>query len=234
MIIASRAADLLPASGFWYKMARADVFDLRIFDPIHASSPQRRVMMRGRWASIPIVRGPAGSRIVDARILPVDTPLALAEIVTERYEGAKHWSRHGPRVLDMINEVRTDHLWQLNLHLILGIREILDIRTPVSIGRVPMGSGGAGIASIMSTYNATTYLAGPAGRAYVGGDESYTDSGVDIAWSTHRPVTGDSILSVLMDYDDPMSVVMAEQPAPPAAVQPAPPTRRRARAGVPA
>ncbi|MET0930626.1 MAG: WbqC family protein [Aeromicrobium sp.] len=214
MIVASRPADLLPSSSFWYKMANADLFDLRIFDPIHARSPQRRVMMRGQWASIPIVGGAAGTLISEARILPVDTPKVLTEIVMERYSGAAYWGRHGQRVVDLINEVHTDHLWQFNLHLILGIRELLDIRTPVSIGRAPTRSGGEGLVSVMAEYNATTYLSEPAGRAYVGGDESYERDGLTIAWSAHRPVTGDSILSVLMDYDDPMAVVMAEERQP--------------------
>ncbi|MET0447763.1 MAG: WbqC family protein [Aeromicrobium sp.] len=214
MIIASRPADLLPPSGFWYDLATADLLDLRIFDPIHARSPQRRVMMRGQWASIPIVGGAAGSLISEARILPVDTPRVLTELVTERYSGAAHWGRYGPRVVDLINEVHTDHLWQFNLHLILGIRELLDIRTPVSIGRAPTRGGGDGLASVMAEYKATTYLSEPAGRAYVGGDESYEQDGLTIAWSAHRPTTGDSILSVLMDHDDPMAVVLAEESQP--------------------
>lgn len=214
MIIASQPADLLPSSGFWYKMANADLFDLRIFDPIHPRGPQRRVMMRGRWASIPIISGPPGSLISEARILPAETPYALTELVADRYKGAKHWARRGPQVIDMINQVHTEHLWQFNLHLILGIRELLDIRTPVSIGRAPIGNGGTGLASVMAAYNATTYLSETAGRAYIGGDESYEQSGVNIAWSAHRPVTGDSILSVLMDYDNPKAVVMAEEPRP--------------------
>jgi hypothetical protein len=211
MIIAGHQVDLLPYSGFWYKMAKADLFDLKIFDPIHPRGFQRRVMMRGRWASIPIIGGPTGSLIYEARILPVETRNVLTTLVTERYREAKHWSRYGPHILDMINEVHTEHLWQFNLHLILGIRELLDIRTPVSIARPPVGRGGAGLASVMKQYNATTYLSGTAGRAYVDDDEEYQDVGVDIAWSAHQPVTGDSILSVLMDYDDPMSIVMSEE-----------------------
>jgi hypothetical protein len=213
MIVACHQADLLPYSGFWYKMAKADVFDLRIFDPIQARGFQRRVMMRGRWASIPIIGGSSDLLISEARILPVETRDVLRAHVIERYREAKHWSRLGPHILDMINEAHTEHLWQFNLHLILGIRELLDITTPVSIGRPAVGSGGAGLASILKQYNASTYLSGTTGRAYMGDDEAYQDAGIDIRWSAHRPVTGDSILSILMDYDDPMSVVMAEEPA---------------------
>jgi hypothetical protein len=211
MIVASRPVDLLPSSDFWYKMAHADLFDLRIFDPLHPSSSQRRVMMRGRWVSIPVVGGAAGTLVSQARILPVETPRVLTELVTERYEGARHWSRYGRRVVDLINEVHTDHLWQFNLHLILGIRELLDIRTPVSIGRAPMRPEGDGPGSVVADYHATTYLSETAGRAYLGGDDRDERDGLAIAWSAHRPVTGDSILSVLMDHDDPLSVVLAEE-----------------------
>lgn len=214
MIIASQSVDLLPPSGFWYKMANADLFDLRIFDTMRSSGPQRRVMMRGYWASIPVIGGPAGSLISDARILPDETAAELTAAITGRYQDAKHWSRRGPQILDMVNRVRTDHLWQFNLQLILGIRDLLDITTPVSIGRPRLGQGGDGLAEVMAAYHATTYLSETAGRAYVGGDESYEQCGPNISWSAHRPVTADSILSVLMDYDDPMSIVMAEQPRP--------------------
>lgn len=215
MIIASRPADLFPPSGFWYKMANADLFDLRIYDPLRPRSAQTRVMMRGQWASIPIVSGASGTLISQARILPVETPRALAELVTERYTGSRHWGRLGGRVVDLINEVHTDHLWQLNLHLILGIRELLGITTPVAIGRAQERPGGGdGLASVMAEYGASVFLSEPAGRPYVGGDESYQRDGLNIAWSAHRPATGDSILSVLMDHDDPMSVVLAEERRP--------------------
>lgn len=212
MIVACQQANLLPYSGFWYKMAKADLLDLRIFDPIQPRGLQRRVMMRNRWASIPIIAGSSRSLIADARILPVETREALSGLVVERYRDAKHWSRYGPQILDMIDQANTEHLWQFNLHLILGIRELLDIRTPISIARASIGHGGAGLASIMKEYNATTYLSGPEGRAYMGDDEGFEDAGIDITWSAHLPVTGDSILTVLMDYDDPMSIVMAEDP----------------------
>lgn len=212
MIVAAHQADLLPRSEFWYKMAKADLFDLRIFDPLHPRGSQRRVMMRGRWASIPIIASPVGTLICEARVVPEEIRDVLRTVVTERYRDAEHWSRHGPAVLAMIDDIHTEHLWQLNLQLILGIRELLGITTPVAIGARPRGRGAADLLSVMRQYSATSYLSGTEGRAYVDHDESYRDSGLQITWSTHRPVTGDSILSVLMDHDDPMAVVTAEEP----------------------
>jgi len=212
MIVAGHQADLLPYSGFWYKMAKADLFDLKIFDHFQPRGYQRRAVMRGRWTSLPVIGSPTDALICDVRILPVQTRDVLTGLIVDRYEDSKYWPKYGPHILNMINEIHTEHLWQFNFQLILGIRELLDIKTPISIARPPVGRGETGLASIMKQYHATTYLSGTGGRAYKGDCEEFHDAGIDIAWSTHQPVTGDSILSVLMDYDDPMAVVMSEQP----------------------
>ena len=209
MIIAGHQADLLPDTGFWHQMAKADLFDLSIYDLFQPRGFQRRVMMRGQWASIPVIGNTTRTPISDVRILPEQSPQVLSALIAERYEGARYWNKFGPHILDMVHEIRTEHLWQFNLHLILGIRELLDIRTPISIARRPKARGSASVARRMKQYNATTYLAGTAGKAYMDLEE-FDDAGIEVKWSNHRAVTGDSILSVLMDYDDPMAVVMAE------------------------
>jgi hypothetical protein len=116
----------------------------------------------------------------------------------------------GPALLAMIEEIRTEHLWQFNLQLLLGVRELLGITTPVSIAVPPEGRGSTGLVSVLRRYGADTYLAGPGGRAYMGDCAEFTAAGIAVRWSSHRPVTGDSIVSVLMDHDDPLAVVLAE------------------------
>lgn len=213
MIVASHQADFLPYTGFWYKMAKADLFDLKIFDHFQPRGYQRRTLMRGRWVSVPVIGKPLGSLICDIRILPVETRDMLTEHILDRYRDAKHWRKFGPDILDMVNQTHTEHLWQFNFELILGIRDLLDIKTPTSIAGRPMGGGADGLTSTMKQYNATTYLSGNGGRAYRDDSEELSDAGIEIVWSRHRLVTGDSILSVLMDYDDPMGIVLQEQRA---------------------
>ena len=55
-----------------------------------------------------------------------------------------------------------------------------------------------------------SYLSGTGGRTYMGDCEEFDEAGIPVIWSRHRAVTGDSILSVIFDYEDPMSVVLAE------------------------
>src|SRR5674476_1110039 len=138
--------------------------------------------------------------------------------------GRSHRSHRRPlRRFEVLADIRSAHSEhdQRNSH-----RAFMAVQFPVDSGYprtarhqdahfdrpAPRGRGETGLASIMKQYHATTYLSGTGGRAYKGDCEEFHNAGIDIAWSTHQPVTGDSILSVLMDYDDPMAVVMSEQP----------------------
>ena len=61
------------------------------------------------------------------------------------------------------------------------------------------------------------YIAGAGGTAYMGDDaaERFADAGIELRWSDHRHLTGDSIVTVLMDFDDPMSAVLSRVEADP-------------------
>jgi hypothetical protein len=210
MILTTHQADLLPYSGFWFKMAKADLFDLKIYDQFQARGYQRRVAMRGTWASVPVIGNPSRARICDVRIRPDEAATVLKDQIAGRYRGSRNWDTVGKVLMDMIDDIRTEHLWQFNLSLILGVRELLGITTPISIALPPEGRGSVGLVSVLRRYNADAYLAGQGGRAYMGDCAEFTEAGIEVLWSAHRPVTGDSIVTVLMDYDDPMSVVLAE------------------------
>ena len=210
MILTTHQADLLPYSGFWFKMAKADLFDLKIYDQFQPRGYQRRVRMRGTWASIPVVNCPSRVRICDVRIRPEDARRALTDAIVGRYRGARNWHHMGKALLDILERTRTEHLWQFNLELLLGVRELLGLTTPIAIGLPPQGRGSVGLVSVLRRYGAETYLAGVGGRAYMGDCAEFREAGIDVRWSTHKPATGDSIVSVLMDYDDPLAVVLAE------------------------
>jgi hypothetical protein len=208
MIVVSHQPDLLPYSGFWFKMHQADLFDLKVFDQFQARGYQRRVKMRGSWASIPVVGSPSRVPITHARIRPDEARVVLADHVAGRYRSARHWDDVGPALLDLIDRTRTTHLWQFNLELILGVRAMLGITTPLSIALPPEARGSRGLVGVLRQYGADTYLAGQGGRAYMGDCEEFRSAGIEVVWSAHSPVTGDSIVTVLMDYDDPMDVVL--------------------------
>lgn len=209
MIVATHQADLLPYTGFWFKMANADFFDLKIYDQFQARGYQRRVLMRGKWASIPVIGNPTRARICDVRIHPEEARDSLTNLIRGRYRGSRNWDAVGEPLLQMVREIHTDRLWQFNLSLLLGVRDLLGITTPVAISVPPEGRGSAGLVSVLRNYGASTYLAGPGGQVYMGDCEEFRRAGIAVQWSAHRPPTGDSIVSVLMDHDDPTAAVLA-------------------------
>lgn len=211
MIVTTHQLDLLPYSGFWFKMAKADLFDLKNYDQFQGRGYQRRVPMRGKWASIPVVGCSSRSRICDVRIRSDEARKVLSSVITGRYRGSRNWDTVGAALLQMVDEARTEQLWQFNLTLLLGIRSLLGIATPVAVGLPREGRGSVGLVSVLRRYNADVYLAGTGGQAYMGDCAELRAAGIEVQWSTQKPVTGDSIVSVLMDYDDPPSIVLAER-----------------------
>lgn len=210
MIVATHQPDLLPYSGFWYKMAKADVFDLKVYDQFLRRGYQRRVMMRDSWASVPVHPCPQQTPIIDVRIDPDEARTALVNTIQGRYGGARFFKQRGPQIVERVMAIHTDRLWQFNLDLMLVVRDALGIRTPISLGPPALGAKSAGIVSVLRDYGASTYLSGTGARTYMGDCREFTEAGIGVEFSRHRAVTGDSILTVLFDHEEPMEVVLAE------------------------
>lgn len=227
-IYTAHQPDLLPYSGFWHKMAKADVFDVKIWDQYVHKGYQRRVQMNGTWVTLPLVKGSLTDPIRAKRITD-EAPGFLADEIVKRYTHSRRkppfWSLHGPRICDEILSIRTDLLWEFNFRLILLVREILGIETPLTFSKpaTPGTHGSAGIISVIQTFaGPMEYLSGAGGRAYMGDCKEFADADIPVIWSRHQAVTGDSILSVLFDHEDPLAVVLREdeslEPATPARV----------------
>jgi hypothetical protein len=220
LVYAAHQPDLLPYSGFFYKMAKADVFDLKIWDQYVNRGYQRRVMMRDRWANIPLVPGSSTESIFDKHVKP-EAPAELAEQVRSRYGSkngdgvAEFWAYEGrgQRVMDEILSIKTDRLWEFNFRLILLMKDMLGIDTPVCLSR-PVQEGLRGSEGLISAMLAfpkpLTYLSGTGAKVYMGDCAEFTAEDIPVIFSPHQHVTGDSILTVLFDYEDPMDVVLRE------------------------
>jgi hypothetical protein len=212
VIVSSHQPDLLPYSGFWYKMANCDIFDVKIWDQFVNRGYQRRVKMRDNWFSVPVMDGASYEPIFAKRIDPNASSRLLGQAIIGRYGGSRFWKQRGPRILELVDRLHTDRLWQFNLELILGIRDLLGIETPISLSMPTVGKGSVGLVSVLRRYGRCTYLSGTGAKVYMGDCREFTQAGIDVIWSNHQAVTGDSILSVIMDYEDPMEIVMSELP----------------------
>ena len=55
--MAGHQPDLFPYTGFWYKMAHTDIFDLAVHDQFQERGYQRRVNMAGAMGVSAVVAG---------------------------------------------------------------------------------------------------------------------------------------------------------------------------------
>lgn len=200
--------DLLPWSGFWFKMVNCDRFVLAVHDQLQKHWVQRRVMMRETWVTLPLVGKP--------HLVPINTVEVkdgwqqhLVDSITGRYTGARHWKDRGPDLLDRITSVEATNLAEINIALIEQIRDLLGITTELVVPPPPKQAGLERVLEVLVDQGATSYLSGTGARDYIRdeGQARFDELGIELVWSDHEKTTGDSIVTVLMDHDDPMEII---------------------------
>ena len=206
-LLTAHQPDLLPWSGYFWKMAQADVMDIAIHDQFQSRGYQRRVLMRDSWASLPVQRPTTGAPISDVLIAAGGVQV-LRDVVVGRYRDARWWPSRGPVVLawlDLAEETSRGKLWLFNLTLIQLAALYLGIDTQLCVQEPLRQRGTAGIVELCALYGVDRYLSGQGGKAYL--DETQMrQAGLEVLWSTHLPVSEESLLTVLFDYDDPGAI----------------------------
>jgi len=207
--VAIHQPDLLPYSGFWFKMATSDVFILAVHDQFQKHGYQRRVKMRDSWVSHQLVGKPALVPINSIEVQP-GWQGRLVDAIRGRYTGARHFKTRGGPLLERILEADGSGLAEVNNALIEIVRETLGITTPLTTTAPPTHANVDRLIEQVRAVGGTSYLSGTGGTAYMGEDaaDRFAAEGIDLVWSDHAMVTGDSTVTVLMDHDDPMDAVL--------------------------
>lgn len=202
-LLAAHQPDLFPYSGFWAKMAMADVFDLAIHDQFQKQGYQRRVLMAGSWASIPVIKPELGARIKDVH-LAENAPQHLLDTIRGRYRHLPLWKTRGELIESWFVGAPDGWLWEFNVHMIMQIRDLLGISTPLDMVDPPEGKRLDGIIDVCRQYGATEYLSGSGGQAYMGEEPGKVmkAAGVDLFWLKHTPRTGESVLTTILEVED--------------------------------
>lgn len=212
MIISAHQVNFLPYSGFWYKVANADLFDLRYRAQYTQKGYQRRVTMRDNWCSVPVIGNPRFEAINEVRI---DLPKAkdqICDTIKGRYSNAPHYKTRGVELVDFIQTLDTGYLWEWNFALLLYVRDVLGITTPFTFGIDAHQPKAEGIIGFLQAYpGADTFLSGRGALSYMEDTSAFDEAGIKVVWSNHKVTTTDSIVSILMDYSDPMEIVMLEK-----------------------
>lgn len=201
--------DLLPYSGFWFKMATCDAFVLSVHDQFQKHGYQRRVKMRDAWCSHQLVGKPA--------LVPINTvevaegwQRRITDVIRGRYAGSKYFTTRGAELVEGILACEGRMLDEVNIAMIELVRGMLGIETPLLVTEPPTEAATERLVEQVKMVGGTAYLAGQGGKAYMGNDPEarFAEEGLELLWSDHQHSTGDSIVSVLMDEDDPMEVVV--------------------------
>ena len=212
VLVAIHQPDFLPYSGFWFKMAEADRFVLAMHDQFQKHGYQRRVRMRATWVSHQLVGKPALCPISEV-VVQTGWQGRLVDAIRGRYATARYWRDRGAVLCDAITACQGDSLVEVNVALIEVIRPMLGIATPMVVTAPPLGQGVDRLVEVVSAVGGTSYLSGAGGRAYMGErpESRFAERGIDLRWSTHSPLTGDSIVTVILDHDDPAETVRRRQ-----------------------
>jgi WbqC-like protein family len=203
--------DLLPYSGFWFKMATSDRFVVAVHDQFQKHGYQRRVTMRDRWCSHRLVGKPSLVPINEVEVAD-GWQAHLVKVIQGRYTGARHWSTRGDELVAGITACEGRYLDEVNLSMIHLLRDMLGITTELVTTAPPQHQSVDRLIEQVTAVGGTEYLTGPGAASYLGegAAERFAAAGITLVWSTHRPTTGDSIVSVLMDHDDPREIVHRE------------------------
>lgn len=201
--------DLLPYSGFWFKMATCDTFILSVHDQFQKHGYQRRVKMRDAWCSHQLVGKPA--------MVPINTvevadgwQQRITDVIRGRYAGSIYFTSRGKELVDGILSCEGHMLDQVNISMIEVVRDILGIKTPLVVTDPPNNAATERLIEQVQMVGGTAYLAGQGGKSYMGDDPEgrFVEEGIELFWSGHQHKTGDSIVSIIMDEEDPMEIVL--------------------------
>jgi hypothetical protein len=206
LILSGHQPTLLPYAGFFYRMYHSNIMDICPYDPFsrHSDRYQHRVKIGTdncwRWLTLP-VEATCGCSLKEAKLksnLLADRWSEL-ECVYHKYP---LWSDYCADLKEIFFSYR--YLWELNMRFILWIRDLLGIKTYISVSYGAEGSDTTErVASQFQNYGSVIYLAGKGSMEYLDMQkyERLTQSTVAIVtYTPPSPFSTVSILTPLLLY----------------------------------
>ena len=200
LIVSGHQPTLFPYPGFFYRMYHSNIMDLCPYDPLslHSDRYQHRVKIGKdddwKWFTLPI-EACSGYTIMDAKLKTnlMDDRWSELECVYEKYP---LWSEYKDALKEIFLGYR--YLWELNFRFILWVRDLLDIKTYISISYSGKGSDTTErIAYQFSNYGSVIYLAGKGSVQYLDIKKYEQLTKSTIAIVTYTPPTPFSTVSIL-------------------------------------
>jgi hypothetical protein len=200
LILSGHQPTLLPYPGFFYRMYHSNVMDICPYDPFsrHSDRYQHRVKIgtdeKWSWLTLP-VEASNGCSIMDVKLktnLLTDRWCELEQV----YRKYPMWKEYKAELKEIFFGYK--YLWELNMRLILWIRDILGIRTYLSLSYGARGCDTTErVASQFSNYGSVIYLAGKGSLDYLDTKKYECLTNSTIAIVTYTPPPPFSTVSIL-------------------------------------
>jgi hypothetical protein len=190
LILSGHQPTLMPYPGFFYRMFHSHIMDICPYDPFsnHSDTYQHRVKIgtdeNWRWLTLPI-EFQTGSSIMDVKIKThlMNERWTLLERVYEKYPLWEEYKNDLKSIFFGYN-----YLWEISFRLILWMRDLLHIKTYVSISWKGTGNDSTDrISSQFSNYGPVLYLAGKSSTSYLNIKKYETETNSKVLLVTYTP-----------------------------------------------
>jgi hypothetical protein len=190
MRVAIHQPNFLPWLGYFYKLARCDLFVILDDAQFSKEGYINRTMIKTtsgkQWLSVPIrTKGRMDQRIGEAEI-EQGRPWQRknTETLRQAYAKAPHYAAYGETLEEILARPRTS-LVQLNLELLGAMARFLGVETPVLRASEIQGVDGAStqrLVSICRSVGAAEYLSGQGGHNYQD-EQLFQDAGIRLVYN---------------------------------------------------
>lgn len=210
-LLAAHQPDFLPYSGFFWKVMKADLFDLAIWDQFSMSGYHRRALMNDEWVSLKLHRkSSAGLPLNDVVFDPKESQQRVLNGLRDFYGQEPYVADVEWMIVEAFEELELDengeaNLVELNVGLIKKVCAWLAIDTPLVIAKPLTKPKAEGIVELCEFYGADSYLSGIGAAAYIG--DEFEQAGIRLEWAAHKPVSGNSIVDALCKTSEPLEWV---------------------------
>jgi hypothetical protein len=141
------------------------------------------------WLTIPVeVSGRYTQRICDTRVADARWAESHWRTLRQEYASAACFQDEAPVIEELFATAPGPFLSDINRHFLVGICGRLGISTPLraSMDLEPVGAKSERLLHLCLKLGATTYVSGPAARAYLD-EQLFARAGVAVSWFEYGP-----------------------------------------------
>ena len=216
MIIAAHQPNYLPWAGYFYKMARCDIFVFLDSVQYSRTSYTARCSIkqsdgRASWLSVPALKKGRYFQNVDQVIIDNQRPWQAEHLKTlESCYSRTPYFKEYSWLLDLVYRQKWENLSQLNRTVIMKLADHLGLKTRfVNLSELSVhGKSTEMLVSLSRALKADEYLSGSGGENYLD-QEQFQQAGIDLKYTKYQPrpypqpwgefVPGLSILDMLFN-----------------------------------